>query len=122
VLPDGTTYFYHFDGDGNVVAMSNAAAGVVNRYRYDPAGRLVSSDEAVENPLRTRGESGWLDDGNGLVFTGSEFQFPELRLRLPSTADPSPPSPDLRPSLKGAGACFLEGVENCGLANPRRDR
>ena len=65
--------------------------------------------------FRARGESGWMDDGNGLLFTGSEFQFPELRLTLPATADPSPPVPDLRPRLKGAGACFFEGVANCAL-------
>jgi YD repeat-containing protein len=122
VTADGTPYFYHCDGDGNVVAMSNATSGVVNRYRYDPSGRLIASDEAVENMFRARGESGWIDDGNGLIFTGSEFQFPELRLVLPATADPSPPAPDLRPQLKGAGACFFEGVANCAFPSARRER
>ena len=28
VTADGTPYFYHFDGDGNTVALSNATAGV----------------------------------------------------------------------------------------------
>jgi YD repeat-containing protein len=113
VTADGTPYFYHFDGDGNVVAVSNPTAGVVNTYRYDPQGRLVSASEGVENLFRARGESGWVDEGNGLLFTGSQFQFPELRLTLPATADPSPPVPDLQPQLSGVGACFFEGVANC---------
>ena len=33
VSADGTTYFYHFDGDGNVVAVTTGAKGVVNQYR-----------------------------------------------------------------------------------------
>jgi YD repeat-containing protein len=122
VTADGTPYFYHFDGDGNTVALSNPTAGVVNRYRYDAQGRLVSANEGVENVFRAHGEAGWMDDGNGLLFTGSQFQFPELRLTLPATADPSPPVPGLQPQLSGPGACFFEGVANCLAATGRRTR
>ena len=122
VTADGTPYFYHFDGDGNTVAMSNPSAGVVNTYRYDAQGRLISTKEGVENIFRARGEAGWVDQGNGLLFTGAQFQFPELRLTLPSAYDPSPPVPDLQPQLSGAGACFLEGVPNCLAATGRRTR
>jgi YD repeat-containing protein len=122
VTADGRPYFYHFDGDGNVVAVSNTTAGVVNQYRYDPSGRMVASNEGVENLFHARGESGWIDDGNGLVFAGSEFRFPELRLTLPASASPAPPTPELKPQLKGAGACFLEGVVNCAVGNARSPR
>ena len=122
VTADGTPYFYHFDGDGNTVALSNPTAGVVNTYRYDARGHLVSANEGVENMFRAHGESGWTDDGNGLLFTGSQFQFPELRLDLPGTADASPPVPGLLPQFSGLGACFFEGVANCLTATGRRDR
>uniref|UniRef100_Q01T13 YD repeat protein n=1 Tax=Solibacter usitatus (strain Ellin6076) TaxID=234267 RepID=Q01T13_SOLUE len=122
VTADGTPYFYHFDGSGNVVAVSNATAGVVNQYRYDPLGRLIASHEGVENLFHARGAAGWADDGNGLLFTGSEYQLPELRLTLPAAADPTPPIPDLRPAFGGAGACFFEGVANCAAGSARRDR
>jgi YD repeat-containing protein len=122
VAADSSTYFYHFDGDGNVVALSSPTGGVVNQYRYDPMGRLIASNEIVENMFRARGEAGWTDDGNGLVFTGGAYQFPELRLTLPATADPSPPVPDLSPQFPGAGACFLQGVSNCLFATGGRDR
>ena len=122
VTPDGTAYFYHFDGDGNVVAVSTQASGVVNQYRYNARGLLVSSNEGVENLFRARGEAGWVDDGNGLLFTGEAFQFPELRLTLPAAADPAPALPDLTPKFTGAGACFTEGVANCLFATGRRER
>ena len=122
VTADGTPYFYHFDGDGNVVALSNPAAGVVNRYRYDPLGRLAGFTEGVENMFRAHGEAGWIDDGNGLLFTGDVFQLPELRLTLPAMADPAPPVPELTPQLRGAGACFLEGVANCRAGLGGRER
>jgi len=122
VTADGTPYFYHFDGDGNVVAVSNPTAGVVNQYRYDPAGRLAASNEGIENMFRARGESGWMDDGNGLVFTQSVYQFPELRITLPASADPSPPVPSLLPPFPGAGACLLEGVATCLAGTGRSSR
>jgi hypothetical protein len=95
---------------------------VVNQYRYDPLGRLVSANEAVDNIFRGRGEIGWMDDGDGLLFTGSRYQFPELRLTLPARADLSPPVPGLRPQLPGAGACFFEGVAACLAATGGRIR
>jgi glyoxylase-like metal-dependent hydrolase (beta-lactamase superfamily II) len=122
VNADGAAYIYHFDGDGNVVAMSNPQSGVVNTYRYDLRGRLASSSETVENIFHARGESGWIDDGNGLLFTGDSFLAPDLGVTLPSSADPSPPAPDLAPRLRGAGACFIEGTANCLFATGRRER
>src|SRR5260370_8101746 len=97
VTADGTPYFYHFDGDGNAVALSNPTAGVVNRYRYDPHGRLVSSNEGVDNVFRARGETGWMDDANGLLFTATQYQLPELPLTLPGPAELYPPFPTLLP-------------------------
>lgn len=119
VAADGTPYFYHCDGDGNVVAVSNST-GVINQYRYDAAGNLVASNEGIENLFRGGGAAGWMDDGNGLLFTGVEFRLPELRLTLPASADPSPPVPDLRLRLRGLGACFLEGVASCASAGRER--
>ncbi|MGO9259791.1 MAG: DUF6531 domain-containing protein [Bryobacteraceae bacterium] len=122
VNANGTPYFYHYDGDGNVVAVSNPTAGVVNRYRYDPLGRLVSSSEGVPNLFHAHGESGWVDDGNGLVFTGGQYLFPDLRLALPAAVDLWPPAPGLTPQLTGAGACFVRGVADCAFSTGRRSQ
>ena len=121
VTSDGTPYFYHFDGEGNVVAISTSK-GVVNAYRYDPLGRLVSSMESVPNLFRAHGERGWVDDGDGLLFTGRDYLFPDLRLKLPGFLYLWPPAPSLGLKLSGAGACFMEGVANCTFATGGRDR
>lgn len=107
VLPDGTTYFFHFDGDGNVVALSNTAQGVVNTYRYDPSGTLAEANETVDNSFRAHGATGWVDDGNGLVFTGTEYRYPAVGLTLPGTADPAPPAPGI------GGICVVQGIAVC---------
>jgi hypothetical protein len=122
VSADGTPYFYHFDGDGNTVAVSNPTKGVVNTYRYDATGRLAATSEAVDNIFRARGEAGWVDEGNGLIFNGRDYQFPELRLTLPGTAEISAPGSDLKPQLGGLGTCFLEPVSACLPASGRRTR
>ncbi|MEO8594672.1 MAG: DUF6531 domain-containing protein [Candidatus Solibacter sp.] len=122
VAADGTGYFYHFDGDGNTVALSTPAKGVVNTYRYDTRGNLLAASEGVDNPFRARGESGWLDDGAGLLFTGSRYVLPELRLSLNGIIDLAAPLPELQPQLSGLGACFLEGVATCQALSGRRAR
>ena len=122
VTANGTPYFYHFDGDGNVVAVSNPTAGVVNRYRYDPLGRLVVSNETVPNPFHTHGAMGWVDDGDGLVFTGSEYYFPDLRLALPGQVNLAPPAPSLTPPLNGLGACFTASISACDFQPGGRNR
>ena len=121
VTAAGQIYFFHFDGDGNVVSLSNAG-GVVNRYRYDPLGRLIASDESVENSFHARGEAGWVDDGNGLLYSGANYYAPNLRSSLPGTVNLDPPNPALAPRFSGAGACFFDGVAECALATGRRTR
>ena len=121
IAAGGQIYFYHFDGDGNVVALSTSA-GIANRYRYDALGRLVASDESVENSFRARGEAGWVDDGNGLLYSGADYYAPDLRLRLPGTVNLDPPNPALAPRFPGPGACFFEGVADCAAGAGGRAR
>ena len=119
ITPDGAAYYYHFDGDGNVVAISNPSQGVVNSYRYDPSGLLAGASETIENGFKARGERGWMDDGNGLEFTGAAYPYPAAGLTLPAVASPAPPVPALGPAFGGGGACILQGTASCGLASGR---
>jgi YD repeat-containing protein len=122
VTADGTTYFYHFDGDGNTVAISNPTAGVVNTYRYDAAGLLVNAQETVDNPFRARGEAGLIDDGNGLLFDGTRSQLAGFPVSLPGTPALDPPIPNLTPPLAGVAACFMESAVSCPATAARRIR
>jgi YD repeat-containing protein len=120
VAANGRAYFYHFDGDGNVVALSNPAAGVVNRYRYDPLGRMVANEETVENAFRARGAAGVIDDGNGLLYADGQYVAPDIQVRLNGSVDIRPPVPDLNPSLAPPGACLWKGIGECALAGAGR--
>jgi hypothetical protein len=99
---------------------------VVNRYRYDPLGKLVASDESVENDLHARGESGWVDDNDGLIYGEGNYYSPDLRATLPGMVNLSPPDPGIVPAIAprspGAGACFTDGVDDCPLSSGRRTR
>jgi len=76
----------------------------------------------VDNPFHARGESGWVEDANGLLFTGKDYQLTELRLTLPGSAEIAAPGSDLKPQLGGVGACFLEPVSACLSTGGRRTR
>jgi YD repeat-containing protein len=123
VTASGQIYYFHFDGDGNVVALSSPTGGVVNRYRYDPLGKLMASDESVENSFRAMGQAGWVDDGDGLLYADGNYYSPDLRRSLAGTVALEPPNPAaIVPRFPGAGACFFDGVAECELAAGRRTR
>jgi YD repeat-containing protein len=123
VTASGQIYYFHFDGDGNVVALSSPASGVVNRYRYDPLGKLLASDETVENSFRQMGQSGWVDDGDGLLYADGNYYSPDLRRTLPGTVVLEPPNPAaIVPRFSGPAACFFDGVSDCEIAAGRRTR
>ena len=116
----GRAWFYHFDGDGNTVAVSTAESGVVNRYRYDPLGRLLAAEEGTENLFRARGEAGWVDDGNGLLYGDGTYWHREYGLALGGSIRMAPPRPAVLPRLRGAASCFLEGVAECAFGERTR--
>lgn len=47
----GSYDFYLFDGEGSVVALTDAQGNVANRYAYDPYGNLTENDTTLENPF-----------------------------------------------------------------------
>ncbi len=70
----GTTWFPGFDGNGNVVALFDAATGAVAaRYEYGPFGELVrrSGPAAAANPFRF--STKFHDDETGLLYYGHRY-------------------------------------------------
>lgn len=49
-LPDKGSFYYSFDGLGNVTELTSSAQSVVNRYRYDPYGSPLVAQTTVYNP------------------------------------------------------------------------
>ena len=82
----GTTpYWYVLDGQGNVVALSNGAGSVVDRYSYDQWGKLLSVSESVPQQLRYAGY--WYDNELGWYWLSVRAYDPVLERFL--QPDPS---------------------------------
>ncbi|MEO6907681.1 MAG: RHS repeat-associated core domain-containing protein, partial [Abditibacteriaceae bacterium] len=66
---DGT-FDYHYDGNGNVVALTDSNQNIVAQYSYDAYGNLLSSSgsEADKNPFRF--SSKYYDSDTGLYDYG----------------------------------------------------
>ncbi|MDP9372011.1 MAG: RHS repeat-associated core domain-containing protein [Chloroflexota bacterium] len=76
--PPGT-FYYLFDGLGSVVALTDSAGAVANRYAYDPYGTVTSSSGGVANPWRFGGAYGAYTDGaTGLVKIGQRYYDPAV--------------------------------------------
>jgi RHS repeat-associated protein len=73
VAPTGQTYFYHYDGLGSTVAMTNSAGGITNRYSYGAFGNLVSYDEAINNPFQYVGQLGVMNESNSLLYMRARY-------------------------------------------------
>jgi RHS repeat-associated protein len=71
------TYFYCYDGNGNVVALVSAASGaVVARYEYGPFGELLRATGplALLNPFRF--STNFCDDESGFYYYGYRYYDP----------------------------------------------
>jgi RHS repeat-associated protein len=74
----GSPAYYHFDGAGNTVQMTNSSGTVVNSYSYLPFGEKLASTAGVFNPFTYVGEYGVMDDGSGLYFMRNRSYSPVL--------------------------------------------
>jgi RHS repeat-associated protein len=79
-IPSGTnagTYFYAYDGNGNVMALVNAADGsVAARYEYGPFGELLRATGPMARVNPFRFSTKYQDDETGLVYYGCRFYDP----------------------------------------------
>lgn len=75
----GVTYYYLYDQLGNVIGLSNGAAGLVVTYRYDPWGNVIAaggSNPNLPNPFRFTGRE-W-DAESGLYFYRARYYDPQV--------------------------------------------
>ena len=93
VTPTNGHFYYQFDPNGSTISMITALDFSVNRYAYDPFGKITNKAEVfpntgttVPNPFRFGGRFGLLDDDNGLVYVRARYYSPELGRFL--TKDP----------------------------------
>ena len=78
ITPANESYFYHFDGLGSTVAITDSSGNVVNKYAYDEHGKVLNQEEAIPNPFKYVGRYGVMDEGNGLLYMRARYYDPEI--------------------------------------------
>ncbi|MGA1867044.1 MAG: RHS repeat-associated core domain-containing protein [bacterium] len=86
ITPDRQAYYYHFDGLGNTICITDGSGNIVNKYAYDEFGNLTDYVETIPNPFRYVGKYGIMDEKNGLLFMRARYYDPEIGRFL--TQDP----------------------------------
>jgi RHS repeat-associated protein len=78
VKPDGSKYYYLFDGLGSVIGMTNSSGSLVNFYDYDPYGQILGQMEqnGLNNPWKY--VSGFSEADTGLTKFGTRYDDPNL--------------------------------------------
>jgi len=73
IKPDQTTYYYHSDFRGSIVAMTNATQAITHKYSYGPFGEILNQNETDPNPFKYVGAYGVMDDGVGIYFMRARY-------------------------------------------------
>jgi len=76
-MSGSNVYYYHYDGSGNTIAMTDSSGNMVNKYAYDEFGNLMNAVETVPNPFLYVGQYGVMDDDNGLLYTRARYYDPQ---------------------------------------------
>ncbi|MEW5944728.1 MAG: RHS repeat-associated core domain-containing protein, partial [bacterium] len=71
----GQTFYYHYDERGSVVALTNEAGEVVQRYEYDSFGNMTLVEGGIANPYTYTGRE-W-DAETGLYYYRFRHYDPE---------------------------------------------
>jgi RHS repeat-associated protein len=73
---DGTVRYYHADGLGSIIALTDESGVVKTQYNYSPYGEAQVIGEASDNPFQYTGRE---NDGTGLYAYRLRYYSPEMR-------------------------------------------
>uniref|UniRef100_A0A4Y8PXR6 Hint domain-containing protein n=1 Tax=Paenibacillus athensensis TaxID=1967502 RepID=A0A4Y8PXR6_9BACL len=76
---DGSYKLYHFNSNGNTMALSNIEGAVTDRYAYDSFGELTLRQGDTTNPFLFDGRDGIMTDDNGLLYMRARYYNPEIK-------------------------------------------
>ncbi|HEX7018164.1 MAG TPA: RHS repeat-associated core domain-containing protein [Patescibacteria group bacterium] len=71
--PNGTEYFYHYDGQGNIAATTKHKAQSDHTYRYDEYGGLLPDHSPVNKPDNDGVASAWADPHNAYTLEQKQY-------------------------------------------------
>ena len=69
-------YFFDYDDLGSTASLTNANGEAVNTYAYSPFGQSLHSSETIPNDFEFVGQSGVVQEANGLNFMRARFYDP----------------------------------------------
>lgn len=72
----GKSYYYLYNGHGDVVMMIDTNGGIVNQYQYDEWGNLLVNQETVQNSFKYAGEI--YDEESGLYYLRARYYDPGM--------------------------------------------
>ena len=70
------SYHYHYDGNGNIVEITNVSAAVVASYRYDAFGRTLAKSGIYADANRYRFSTKPVEHTSALYYYGYRFYDP----------------------------------------------
>ena len=76
-LSTSVSYLYHFDGNGNVILITDATGQKAAEYQYDAFGRTLSATGTYAQTNRYRFSTKQVELGSGLYYYGYRFYDPE---------------------------------------------
>jgi RHS repeat-associated protein len=75
-IATGKVRYYHADGQGSIIGLTNESGQEVTQYAYDPFGNVTVAGESSDNPFQYTGRE---NDGTGLYYYRARYYSPELQ-------------------------------------------
>ncbi len=76
ISPSGDARYYHYDANGNTVALTNTSGLVTDAYAYSPFGELLTQQGGTPNPFRFLGQFGVMHEGDGINYVRARYYHP----------------------------------------------
>jgi len=78
ISPNGDERYYHYDGLGSTVALTDVNGILTDRYAYTPFGELANSEGSTRNPFKYVGRFGVMTEPepDGTLFMRARFYDP----------------------------------------------
>jgi RHS repeat-associated protein len=83
VTPSDQVYCYHFNATGSTVAMTDSSQTMVNKYAYDPFGKVTNQEETISQPFKFVGQYGVMTEPNGFYYMRARYYDPQVGRFIP---------------------------------------
>lgn len=69
-------YCYHFNAVGSTIAMTDQTQTAINKYGYDPFGKIVNQVETLSPPFKFVGQHGVMIEPKGFYYIRARYYDP----------------------------------------------